>query len=565
VCCPGCFCLTDEQQMLLTGLTTKITKQGAGCYCVGGCWKGQPREGYRLTKTEYMIISNLDGTRELVVGPIYYFLGAYQTILREGGEDIRKAITLDKTEYIFVKNTMSGQVEREQGPKQFFPPTPYHVVGRPMQATALKRNEYITILDHETGNRRVERGEQQVFLTPFEEILDEGVQTAVNIDEHTAVLVRNIENGQQYLITEKMLFFPSHIEKIMEIQKKVVLKDHETCIILDKDGYYHFMSGPKVNNPPPENEIIKIEGKKEEEPLISIKTKETVPDSVIPTQGGGRAFFIPPYCNVLSLEWSTGPDTKEFIDRVDSRPRFLNTMFICRSSDNVELAIKVTFFWQVVDVRKMIKKTDDAPGDICIHARSVTIQAVSKLTMEEFMQNFNHVLSTANLQNDDPFYVERGIIIHRVEVDSYHCKDSKTETILQEIIKERTDRLNKKQKQESDNEVRLYKMRGQIEEEKLHGELLKIRHDHHRAEAAMEGEAEADQLRMFLEGLEEISNDKKFLFWSTLRKLDALKFVSQAKSTLYYTPDDIDLSLGSWDNPWDNKDKSERTIGKKKE
>ncbi len=43
---------------------------------------------------------------------------------------------------------------------------------------------------------------------------------------------------------------------------------------------------------------------------------------------------------------------------------------------------------------------------------------------------------------------------------------------------------------------------GDIEEEKLNGELLKIRHDHHRAEALMNGEAEADHIRAFVKGLE---------------------------------------------------------------
>lgn len=47
--------------------------------------------------------------------------------------------------------------------------------------------------------------------------------------------------------------------------------------------------------------------------------------------------------------------------------------------------------------------------------------------------------------------------------------------------------MNRLQKQASENEVRLYKMKGEIEEEKLNGELLKIRHDHHRAAALMEG------------------------------------------------------------------------------
>lgn len=43
-------------------------------------------------------------------------------------------------------------------------------------------------------------------------------------------------------------------------------------------------------------------------------------------------------------------------------------------------------------------------------------------------------------------------------------------------------------------EVRLFKLQGDIEEEKLNGELLKVRHGHHRAESVMVGEAEADRV-----------------------------------------------------------------------
>jgi len=260
---------------------------------------------------------------------------------------------------------------------------------------------------------------------------------------------------------------------------------------------------------------------------------------------------VPPYCEIVKLEWTHGShdNSKKTVTRIDSRPRFLGHRFDCRTSDNVELEIYVTFFWQIVDVQTMIQKTDDAPGDICAHARSVTIQAVSKLTLEEFMRNFNFILSDAILGFDDPFYEERGVIIHRVEVEEFHCKDEKTEAVLQEIIKERTDRLNQKQKQESVNEVKLCKMKGDIEEEKLHGELLKIRHSHHRAEAAMEGEAEADQLRMFLKGLPDVPDNTKFAFWTTLRRLDAIRSISKGKTTLYYTPNDVDLSIGTWDVP----------------
>jgi len=63
--------------------------------------------------------------------------------------------------------------------------------------------------------------------------------------------------------------------------------------------------------------------------------------------------------------------------------------FNCRTSDNVELVLEGTFFWEVVDIPKMLRFTSDAPGDVCAHARSSFIALVSKVTLREFMEHFN--------------------------------------------------------------------------------------------------------------------------------------------------------------------------------
>eukprot|EP01130_Rhizamoeba_saxonica_P006880 TRINITY_DN275_c0_g1_i2.p1 TRINITY_DN275_c0_g1~~TRINITY_DN275_c0_g1_i2.p1 ORF type:complete len:413 (+),score=132.05 TRINITY_DN275_c0_g1_i2:984-2222(+) len=409
-----------------------------------------------------------------------------------------------------------------------------------------------------------------VFIGPYEETLPpenrphrDGVVEAVNIDEHTAVLVRDESNGTLYLVTKKQLYFPTPYEAIVGIQKKVVLEDHESMVVRDKDGKYHFMSGQNEIGymPPRDDEPYDVDIPDEEEggkkkKRKNKKKKKTGYDiyEVLYGEDGGRSFFVPPYCEVVELDWTSGDGKTRKISRIDSRPHFMEYSFVCRTSDNVELTIEVTFFWQILEVDAMIKMTDDAPGDICAHARSVVIQAVSKLPMEDFMTNFNSILANALLEQEDPFYEHRGVVIHTVEVKSYHCKDKNTENVLQEIIKERTDRMNRLQKQESDNEVKLYKMKGDIEEEKLNGELLKIRHSHHRTEAAMEGEAEADQISMFLNGMpEDIPDSRKFGFWNTLRKIDAIRSIGNSGSHLYYTPNDIDLSIGAFETPWNQK------------
>jgi hypothetical protein len=74
---------------------------------------------------------------------------------------------------------------------------------------------------------------------------------------------------------------------------------------------------------------------------------------------------------------TTPPPTHKMVSRFDLRPSFMNYEFIARTTDNVELAISITFFWRIIDVEAMILKTADTPGDICTHARSIIIQAVA--------------------------------------------------------------------------------------------------------------------------------------------------------------------------------------------
>ena len=79
------------------------------------------------------------------------------------------------------------------------------------------------------------------------------------------------------------------------MQKLVTLADHETVIIVDREGRYTFRSGHR-----------------EEE----------------------RAFFIPPYCNLVTLMWSDGPDKEQRtlpVTKIDMRPSFMTYKFTCRS------------------------------------------------------------------------------------------------------------------------------------------------------------------------------------------------------------------------------------------
>jgi hypothetical protein len=451
---------------------------------------------YFLKDNEQLLVESFT-ERWVVNGP-----GQYWTFWRVAR---RKAIVLGPTEYVRANNILTGEVRNEIGPKLFFP-TATDEVEKAIKATPLKLNQYVRLIDQKTGMVRVERGEQSIYLEPTEKMVGE-VQEGVNIDEQTAVIVRDTHTGQLELITTPQVFIPTAQQEIIKVRQRILLEDNEVMVIRDKTGKYLLKRG-------------------------------TDPD---------RAFFLDPYSEIVELRWSTGlhKDRRDLrLTKFDLRPKFMWYEFEVRTQDNVELVIGITFFWEVVDFEAMIRKTDDTPGDICSHARSAIIQSVSQVTLEKFLAGFNLIIYEATIETDSLFYVERGVKLNAVEVRSISCKDATTQRILQEIITETTNRLNRQQKQESENETKLKQIKGEIEAEQMRGQLLALRRDHAQIEALTAGEAEAFKVQAFFNGLgDELLLPDKLAIFNTLRKQDALEAISGSNATLYFTPSDVNLSI----------------------
>merc|ERR1711998_221796 len=122
-------------------------------------------------------------------------------------------------------------------------------------------------------------------------------------------------------------------------------------------------------------------------------------------------------------------------------------------------------------------------------------------TLKDFMDNFNGIASQAH-KEDDEFYSCRGVKIHTLEVTAYRCQDASTARILEQIIQETTNRMNRLSQRESENEIKMFAMSGEIEQETRRAELLKVLQTHKLMEATNEGEAEAERVRAFLTATE---------------------------------------------------------------
>lgn len=431
---------------------------------------------------------------------------------------VMKAWSLKAYEYVRLVDRVTGKIAVHRGEKTVFPgPDDELLDGDVLTAIDLKVSEYVKIMDQASGEIRVEKGSkngsQLVFLGPNEKVVDGNVQKAISVDDDHAVMVRDKATGQLRLVTERQLFVPGANETIESVQQRIRLADHEAMIIKDHKGDFKYFYGSDEKR----------------------------------AAGQPRSFFLQPYEEVVKLCWSKGRrcDSRSLvIERFDCRPQFMPVEFNCRTSDNVELILEATFFWEVVDLPAMVKRTGDTSGDLCNHARSQFIQQVAKVTLKEFMDS-SHQIATQIYEQDSTFYESRGVKIHSLGVTSYSCAERRTAEILDQIIQETTSRMNRLSQAESENEVNLFRMQGHIVQEKLNGDLLKIQHQHSKEESEIKGRSEAMRIAAFMDGLKSsvTKTEDRADMWQVLRKIEAFDEVSKSNSTLYFTPKDVDLSI----------------------
>eukprot|EP01062_Namystynia_karyoxenos_P072032 TRINITY_DN678_c0_g1_i6.p2 TRINITY_DN678_c0_g1~~TRINITY_DN678_c0_g1_i6.p2 ORF type:complete len:880 (+),score=372.53 TRINITY_DN678_c0_g1_i6:102-2642(+) len=478
-----------------------------------------------------------EGIVAVAHGPCVVDLGAYDEVITDEGcpDGVRKCPDLSGDEYIVVRNDSDGTMRNVVGP-QVFRPGPFDVFGKPQKIVNLQRNEYVRIRDAD-GGLRVERGERRLVPDPLDTVAA-GVERAVTVDEHHAVLVRNLDSGKLELVTAHGIFFPSAYQEIVEVQEKIVLEPYETVVCKDPSGVFYYASG---------------------DPALSQEER-----------GPGPNFFLPPHHQLVKQAWSTDlrkeRATSEMVWKFDSRPSYMNYEFTCRTLDNVELVVDIYFFWRIIDVRAMVNATADAPGDTCTHARSAIMQQISKIKLMEFLERFNEVVRGACLQ--DSFYADRGIELLAAEVLKFECTSGETNQILREIIQETCDRLKRTERQRGENEVAMERLTGEIAEERKRQELVEVRKSHLRVEARIEGEAEGTRIAAFLSKLAKYDGEDGFSMgperamevFELLRRYEAdarlsadkrkaVEALGRGTAQLYVMPDDVSLHFGTLQHP----------------
>ena len=461
----------------------------------------------KISDTQFIVITDDESGKKYVLkGPKLYKPGPYEKCSK-----VLDMIVLNDTDYVYVTHTDTGKIDIVEGPTKLTP-GPYDKVSQLNKKIVLKHDQYVKIVDENTGVIRIVKGPATVVLKQYEKTLNNSKQKAIEVNEHTAVYILDTQTGEYDLAQigddkKPFMFFPSPTEDIIEKRDKIRLEEKQAMVIVDRDGRYTIMRGDSDN----------------------------------------RAFFVPPYCHTLEQDWSDDLEKNhkkiKKVSRFDLRPQYMDFEFLIRTKDNVEIFLDLNFYWQILDVHKMIMTTEDAPEDICKHAQSQILQAISLVDMKEFMESFNAIIQQA-VSKDDDFFSKRGVTLLRVEITGRRCADDDTEKNFQEIIKEKTDRIKNLEKEEGKNEVKKVALKGEVEQETIQGDIISVKRGYMRNEAAADGESEADRIANFLKNLpENLTEEQKLEIYFDQQNTERLRLLSQSGSHLYVTPKDVDLRI----------------------
>lgn len=468
---------------------------------------GQVSEKTDLSITQYITVTDTKtGHMTTVKGPLQYVPGPYDQF-----SAIKEMITLSNTQYVYVNDKSKGTWTMIKGPKTFHL-EPFEVTSKINTVTYLNMVQWVKIIDQNTGAIRIEKGPGVVCLGPYEVFVKDNnkeVQDAITVDVNHCVHIRDVETGEESLITQPQKYVPSAPNiQIVEVKELIKLAPYESMVLIDRDGKLSFKSGEKN------------------------------------TQG----FFIPPFCTILHQMWSTDPDRKiksnTKVSKFDHRPHDMNFRFSVRSGDNVELNIVINVYWNIFDLERMICATSDPPEDICNHVKNQILNFASSMSTKEFMEYPVAEIVKKIYDVDSEFYKMRGVQISRINILEKRCANDDIEKTYRAIIDQKITSAKNYEQQLGTNNTEIARIRGLTAIEKENYALLQQKLANLELETETAGRAEGGKIKSFLDGLgDNMPLVDKINIFLQLERTKRIGLVTDKVQSVYLNPEDADFNL----------------------
>jgi regulator of protease activity HflC (stomatin/prohibitin superfamily) len=552
----GCSCLDADESVIFDYPADKTIKHGPGwhSYCFATPKKVKKST---MTDTQYIKVTHKDKPAngelvEIIEGPLMFELDDPYALVG----DVKNKPSLRENQYIVVEDNKTGDIKVISGPK-LYTPGPFEKYSDMYAKSKLTDTQYIIVKDERTGKKKVVTGPKLFVPGPYEKV--SSVKDMIVLNNTDYIYITHTDTGKIDIAQGPAKVTPGPYDQVSNIQKKIVLELDEFIKIIDNNtGIIRVEKGTGTV-------ILKQYEKSIDKKQKAIKINEHAGVYITDALTGNielihmdkkKPFMFFPAANQviktkvekIRLEEKEcmvivdkGEVTK--ITRFDMRPQYMDFEFLIRTKDNVEIYLDLNFYWQIIGVNKMILNTEDPPEDICKHAQSQILGEVSRKDMKEFMESFNEIVQKA-VSKDDEFYNERGVKLIRVEITGRRCKDAKTEKLFQEIISEKTSRIANLEKKEGEIEVNKVSLRGEVEQEKIKGEIIGVKRTYMREEAKADGESEADKITNFLNNLPEcLTKDEKLAIYYNEENSTRLETIANSNTSLTILPQDIELKI----------------------
>lgn len=472
-----------------------------------------------LSITQYTYVTDTrTGHIQMCKGPQQFVPGPYDLV-----SDVKNMISLANNQYVFTNDKQTGILSLVKGPKTF-PLTAFESASEVRNAICLSMMQWAKVLDLNSGTIKIVKGPDTIYLTPYEKVVVENgkeIQDVYAVDANHCVHIRDIDTGVEKLITEPQKYVPEAPNiQVVATKELIKLAPYEYVILMDRDSNLIFKSGRE--NP---------------------------------------GFFIPPFCQVYTQSWSTERNRNvkhnKKVERFDLRPHDMDFEFSVRSGDNVEVFLVVNVYWSIIDIEKMVRKTDDPPQDICNHVRSQILSFASKMTTKELMEYPAAEIVKQIQDSDNTFYDERGVHVSRINILEKRCADPDVEKSYRAIIDQKIARASNLEQQLGENDKEVARIKGLTKTEIENGELLQQKLKNMMLETETAGKTDGGKIKAFLDGLgDEIPLNEKINIFMQLERTKRINLLTSKVDKVYLNPNDADFNLNVVrveDNNSDNK------------
>mmetsp|Transcript_14058 Transcript_14058/g.31849 ORF Transcript_14058/g.31849 Transcript_14058/m.31849 type:complete len:622 (+) Transcript_14058:70-1935(+) len=560
-----------------------VVKSPDGWWTKEGPWQGlmdpgkskEYRKATLLQENDYALVKNFrTGARRIEEGPHLMFIGAYEELVH-----VEKKIVMQVREYARLRNVLNGSRFVVDGQEQsILVPGPYDEIEILAEKRTLEVTDYVRLKNSLTGVNRIIAGPALIMPGPYEEVMETTRKVELQLDQYVRVI--NSETGSERIVRGPATFVPDPMDTWQGVQDGVYVAADQALVARDKvTGVQRLVTELGVFVPNDYEEVVELRN------LVRVGPQEAVvvrgPDGNFVVHDGrsggaqGTSFFLLPYYHQISMVWSQYVSPTEIsrtsVNVIDLTWRRLAFQYEAHTSDNVKLLLEGVVFWRIANVHALLNATGDPESDVWYHSRSVLIQAVSQSNLDTFMKEFNNITQQAFIaQSKDGFYDTRGVEVQSMEVTRFECVDPETAAVLQEIIQETTNRINRLQTQESENEVRASALTANIQLELQRGQLIRTQAANVRLEAstggAKDGARLAAEASTFINGLNQTVDNATMrldlykMHEEHRTKNNQTQSLSKGDAKLYLVPSDLNLRLDVANGAGDSADSGARRL-----